>query len=319
MLIPMKHLLKAIRIRFVPVAIMVLLMLACACQSGNKGAPVLIQDLDESGSEDGLESLSQIFHLYPSPAEMLSVIDMSEMSFDGSMLNPVEKADEYLDSKSKSTNLGVYMADLAYAALFGRHEEALDYLETVKSLAEEISINKAVDESMIDKARDNVEFLDSLYNISNDAFINILAYCEKNERSNTVVMISAGAFVESLFFAVNMIDDYGTSDLLLQHLADQKFTIDNFMMFATSVESDDPVVTSTINDLEKIKSIYDGIQTGTGGVTIKPASDSDSKQPKKLVIGGASEKSQPSISEDEFIALKAAVIELRNKIVGGTL
>jgi uncharacterized protein YfcZ (UPF0381/DUF406 family) len=249
---------------------------------------------------------------------MLSVIDMTDMSFDGSLLNPIERADEYLDSKAKSTNLGVYMADLAYSALFGRHEEALNFLETVKSLAEEISINEAVDESMIDKARENVEFLDSLYNISNDAFINIIGYCEKNGRSNTVVMISAGAFVESLFFAVSMIDDYSTADLLLQHLADQKYTIDNFMMFAKSVESDDPVVKSTISDLEQIKSIYDGITTGTGGVTIKPASDSDSKQPKKLVIGGADKASQPSISEDEFNALKAAVIELRNNIVGGT-
>ena len=284
-----------------------------------KYAKDLIEDVDESGSMEGVSTLSQVYHLYPSPAEMLSIIDMTEASFEGSLLNPVERADKYLDSKSKSTNLGVYMADLAYAALFGRHEEALDLLETVKSLSEEININEAVDESMIDKARENVDFLDSLYNISNDAFINILAYCEKNERSNTVVMISAGAFIESLFFAVNMIDDYGTAHLLLQHLADQKFTIDNFMMFAKSVESDDPVVKSTINDLEEIKSIYDGIQSGTGGVTVKPASDAESKERKKLVIGGADENSQPSISEDEFTALKAAVIELRNKIVSGNL
>jgi hypothetical protein len=310
---------KAIRISFVPVAIVVALMLVFACQSGKKGSPVLIEDVDESGSMEGVETLSQVYHLYPSPAEMLSIIDMTEASFESSLLNPVERADKYLDSKSKSTNLGVYMADLAYAALFGRHEEALDLLETVKSLSEEININEAVDESMIDKARENVDFLDSLYNISNDAFINILAYCEKNERSNTVVMISAGAFIESLFFAVNMIDDYGTAHLLLQHLADQKFTIDNFMMFAKSVESDDPVVKSTIKDLDEIKSIYDGIQSGTGGVTVKPASDAESKERKKLVIGGADENSQPSISENEFTALKTAVIELRNNIVSGTL
>lgn len=310
---------KAIRISFVPVAIVLALMLVCACQSGKKGSPVLIEDVDESGSMEGVETLSQVYHLYPSPAEMLSIIDMTEASFEGSLLNPVERADKYLDSKSKSTNLGVYMTDLAYSALFGRHEEALDFLETVKALAEEININEAVDESMIDKARENVEFLDSLYNISNDAFINILAYCERNNRSNTVVMISAGAFIESLFLSVNMVDDYATADLLLQHLADQKYTIDNFMMFAKSLESNDPVVKSTIADLEKIKSIYDGIKTGTGGITIKPASDSDSKERKKLVIGGAEESSEPSMSEDHFDALKAAVVELRNNIVSGTL
>ena len=230
-------------------------------------------------------------------------------------LNPGERADQYLDSKSKTQALGVYMTDLAYSALFGRHEETLDYLEVAKSLAEEINIDEAVDESMIKKAQNNVEFLDSLYIISNDAFINILRFCERNERSNTVVMISAGAFIESLYLAVNMIDDYGTAEDLLQHLADQKFTIDNFMVFAKNVDSADPGVKSTIEDLEKIKSIYDGIEPGTGGVTIKPSKETDGKQPKKLVISGSKSASQPRLSEDEFNALKAAIIELRNKTV----
>lgn len=309
---------KPVRNSFIPMVMLVAMILAGACQSGQKGSPVLIQDLDKTASTEGIESFSQIYHLYPSPAEMLSVIDMTEKSFDGSLLNPVERADQYLDSKSKSSILGVYMADLAYAALFGRHEETLDYLEVVKSLAEEINIMEAVDESMIEKARNNVEFLDSLYNISNDAFMNILSFCEKNERSNTVVMISAGAFTESLYFAVHMIDDYGTADRLLQHLADQKYTIDNFMLFANSIESDDPGVESTIRDLAKIKSIYDGMKPGTGAVSVKPSTSSDERQLKKLVISGSGAASQPSFTEEEFTALKAAVIELRNNIVSGT-
>jgi len=52
---------------------------------------------------------------------------MSQMGFDGTLLNPGERADEYLDSKMKTQALGVYMTDLAYSALFGRHEETLDY------------------------------------------------------------------------------------------------------------------------------------------------------------------------------------------------
>ena len=310
---------KPLRNSFIPMVMLVAIMLAGACQSGQKGSPVLIEDVDIIASSGGIESFHQIYHLYPSPAEMLSVIDMTDMTFDGSLLNPVERADQYLDSKSKTSVLGIYMTDLAYAALFGRHEETLDYLDAVKSLAEEININEAVDESMIEKARNNVEFLDSLYNISNEAFMNILSFCDRNERSNTVVMLTAGAFTESLFLALHMIDDYGTADLLLQHLADQKYTIDNFMQFAGSVETDDPGVASTIKDLEKIKSIYDGIEPGTGGVSIKSTGDSDVKQPKKLVISGSGDASQPSLTEDEFNELKLAVIELRNKIVRGKL
>ena len=294
---------------------LIILMMTGACQTGTKGSPVLIKDLDKIDSGGGIESFHQIYHLYPSPGEMLSVIDMTEMIFNSSLLNPVERMDQYHDSKAKSYALGIYMSDLAYTALFGRHEEALNYLETVKSLSEEINIIEAVDESMINKARENVEYLDSLYIISNDAFMNILTFCEINERPNSVVMLSAGAFIESLFLAVNMIDDYATAGELLQHLADQKYTIDNFMMFALGLNSDDPGVKATIMDLEKIHSIFNGISPGTGGVTVTSSSGSGENQTKVLVISGSENSSLPSLSEEEFDSLKSAVIELRTRIV----
>lgn len=293
------------------------IMIAYGCQSGNRGTPKLIEDVESGESLEGIQSFNQIYHLYPSPAEMLSIIDMTKMAYDEELLNPVGEADRYVDTKSKTYILGVYMTDLAYAALFGRHEATLDYLEVVRSLSEEIRIDRAVDDEMIEKARNNVEYLDSLYNISNEAFMNILAYCERNDRSNTIVMLSAGAFSESLFLAVNLIDDYGTADRMLQHLADQKYTIDNFMTFAESVVEDDPNVASTIEDLKKIKDIYDGIDPGSGQVSVSGTEDPGDDQPKKLVIGGSGDNSQPSLTKEEFESLKAAVVELRNKIING--
>lgn len=298
------------------ITLVIILILAAGCPSGKRGTPTLIDDVEGGDPSEGLESFSQIYHLYPSPGEMLSIIDMAEMSFDRDLLVPAENADKYQDTRAKTYMLGVYMSDLAYAALFGRHETTLDYLEVVRDLSEEIRIVEAVDESMINKARENVEYLDSLYNVSNEAFMNIIAFCERNERSNTVVMLSAGAFTESLYMAVNLIDDVEEAEYLLQHLADQKFTIDNFMTFAEFVRGDDANVIATINDLKKIHDIYNGINPGTGEVSITTA-ETDEEEPKKLVIGGSSNHSQPTLSAEEFEALKAAVIELRMKIVEG--
>jgi len=301
----------------VMITFVIALLLNAGCQTGNRGTPTLIDEVGAGDIADGIESFSQIYHLYPSPGEMLSIIDMAEMNYDGDLLNPVGEADKYLESKSKTYMLGVYMTDLAYAALFGRHEATLDYLEVVRNLAEEIRINKAVDDDMIEKARNNVEYLDSLYNISNEAFMNILSFCERNERSNTVVMLSAGAFTESLFMAVNLIDDVDKAGYLLQHLADQKYTIDNFMTFAESVKGNDPNVSVTIDDLKKIHDIYNGIDQGSGKVTIKTSTDASEKGPKKLVIGGGDNQSQPSLTHEEFEKLKAAVVELRTKMIEG--
>ena len=302
---------------YLVITVVVSLLLAAGCNSGNKGKPTLIDDVESDNLTNGIGPFNQIYHLYPSPGEMLGIIDMAEMTYDGNLLTPVEQSDKYLDTKSKTYILGVYMTDLAYAALFGRHEATLDYLEVVRTLSEEVRINEAVDDKMIENAKNNVEYMDSLYTISNDAFINILSFCERNDRSNTVVMLSAGAFAESLFLAVNLIDDYEQADFLLQHLADQKYTIDNFITFAKSVKGDDPNVASTIEDLEKIHQIYEGIDPGTGDVSIKTDGDSDAGQPKKLVIGSSGSQSQPSLSPEDFENLKKAVVDLRTKIIEG--
>ena len=291
-------------------------MILTGCKSGSKGGSTLIDQVELDDTE-GIESFSQIYHLYPSPAEMLSIIDMGEMAYDEDLLIPPIQVDQYIDTKAKTLMLGVYMTDLAYAALFGRHEATLDYLDVVRALAEEIRIDEAVDDEMIESARRNVEHLDSLYNISNDAFMNILSYCERNDRSNTVVMLSAGAFAESLFLAVNLIENYEDADYTLQHLADQKFTIENFMTFARGVETDDPNVSSTLEDLKEIQELYEQLDPGSGAVTIaKPAAEEEG-EPKKLVIGAGGGKSQPSLTRDEFESLKTAVVKLRTKIIEG--
>ena len=282
----------------------------CKSDTG-KRAPGLLDDSETAEIVDRIETIKQVYHLSPSPAEMLSVIDVADLSFDVGLLNPAGNMDNYLDTKSQTIGLGIYITDLAYAALFGRHEETLDYLDVVRSMAEQIRVTGAIDDALIEKARNNVEYLDSLFNISNEAFINMLFFCERNDRPNTVVLLSAGAFIESLYLAVNLVGNNGQTDYILQHLADQKYALDNLMMFAETLKYQDPNVAAIIEDMKPIKEIYDNVSIITGTTTVEREEAADD-QPKKLVIGGGS---KPTLSKKEFEKLKKTTVELRNKLI----
>ena len=106
---------------------------------------------------------------------MLSIIDVSELDYLGEVLNSPANADLYFDMKSQTLNLGIYITDLAYAALFGRHQETLDYLETVQSMSEAVRLTGAVNDALLNRARENADYLDSLFVISNDAFKKLVA------------------------------------------------------------------------------------------------------------------------------------------------
>jgi hypothetical protein len=294
----------------------ILILLIPGCQSGGKRAPAAIDEKEAQEIVDRIETIKQVYHLCPSPAEMLSVIDVADLNFDPDLLTPMENVDKYLDTKSRTVALGFYITDLAYAALFGRHEETLDYLETVRAVAEQVRVTGAINDELIQKARDNVAYLDSLFSISNQAFINMLFFCERNDRPNTIVMLSAGTFIESLFLAVNLVDKYDHAGHLLQHLADQKYALDNLMIFAGSLSASDENVASIAEDLAPIKAIYDGIEPGGGEVSIQTESEASEDEPKKLVIGGG-QSTGPGLSEAEFTKLKEETIKLRNRLVGG--
>ena len=290
------------------------LVLAAGCRSGGKRAPGTIDGREAEDIADQISMIKQVYHLCPSPAEMLSVIDVADLDFDQDLLNPVDNVDKYLDTKSRTISLGVYITDLAYAAIFGRHEETLDYLDAVRSVAEEIRLTGAINDDLVRKARQNVEYLDSLFDISNEAFINMLFYCESNNRPNTIVLLSAGAFVESLYLAVNLFGEYEESAYILQHLADQKYAIDNLMAFAESLRDEDENIAAVMEEMKAISEIFSEIDPGGSDVTITTQEDAGDEAPKKIVIGGG-DSSPPALSPQVFEKLKKETIRLRELLV----
>lgn len=281
-------------------------LIVTSCRSDKSRKPQSI-DRDGMSTTETLEEINQIkkvYHLCPSPTEMLEVIDVANLEFDKELPNPMELSDKYLDTWSITLNLGVYITDLAYCASFGRHEETVGYLEVLQNIAEKIHVSEAINQELIKRVQQNVESLDSLFKISNEAFINILHFCEKNQRYNTIVLISSGAFIESLYLAIKMAGEFNPESYLVQHLADQKFVLDNLMAHAESY-SDDPDVLRTIEDLKPIKNIYEQLEQSEATTTITKDNSN------RLVIAGGT---KINLSEEDYNKLLSTTIQIRNKI-----
>jgi hypothetical protein len=288
----------------------VIIIMAASCKSDKTSRSAgKIPDEEDSGVMGRIDHFRKVYHLCPSPAEMLSIIDVSNMPYRGDILNPPGNADNYLDARSQTLNLGIYITDLAYTSLFGRNEETINYLETVQDIAGAIRVSGAINKEMIDRAKENVRNIDSLISISNEAFINMLFLCEKNNRPGTVIMISTGAFVESLYLAINMIEKYDTTNYLILHVAEQKYAIENIMDSSENLP-EDPNVLKTIEILKPVLDIYERFEITGGGTTVKKENSN------KLIIGGGK---KILLSEEEFTRLKEAASLVRNNIISNNI
>ena len=153
---------------------------------------------------------------------MLDIIDKEKLAFNDELPLPTDRANQFLDSKSQALNLGVYIADLAYITLFQRQKEALTYFQVVYGLSDKLRISSAFDPSMLKRFEDNLNNFDSLKTLSDEALISITNYLSRNDKERVFALISIGGFIESLYLAFQIVDEYSEENEIIQRICDQK-------------------------------------------------------------------------------------------------
>jgi hypothetical protein len=277
-----------------------------SCKNSQKKASESQSSTFADSIEAGVNDTIPVTFLLPSPGEILFRFYVADFDYMPDLLNPAQNSDKYIGSKAQLLNLGVYITDMAYTAMNERSAETVKYLETIQSLSQEVGISSAVFESLITRSKANAGQLDSLFNISNEAFTNMLEFLESGGKDVSIAYMSAGAYIESLFLALQSIEAYSEDDKLIKLLIEMKYPMENLLgnaRYATETESD----TAMITYLNDISQIFDEMgKSGSETVITKTESG-------VISIRGGEER---IMSETNFNNLKYKVTEIRKKIVG---
>ena len=277
-----------------------LFLLACQNRS-NVQNPV---ENNTSSGFDETEEVKEIYYRFPSPDEMLNIIDKEKLAFNDELPLPVERASRYLDSKSQALNLGVYIADLAYITLFQRQKEALTYFQVVYGLSDKLRISSAFDPSMLKRFEDNIGNLDSLKMLSDEALIDITNYLARNNKEKIFALISIGGFIESLYLAFQIVDEYSEDNLIIQRICDQKLVLDNLMNFSLEFAGDNNV-SEAIKLIHPVRAVYNELVASSEETQV-----SKDDQGKLIIKGGQKIK----ITKEQFNKLREATLNTRKKI-----
>ncbi len=282
-------------------------MLLFSCRNNNDGGRN--KKITETGTiDDTQDELSvddrSIIYLFPAPGEVLERFYNTDMTFNPELLNPVSNKDEYLTTRAKALNLGIYFTDFAYSVVFERQQEAMDYLEALNAMSIEVNISPAVYNSLIKRTEENIGVKDSLLNISRDMFFTILEHLEEGEMKSTMALVSAGAYIEAMHLALQSIDDYSEDNPVLQHITELRYPMNNLLERARST-SNDPNVSSIVIYLLEINEVFEELETMTSqSEVVKDAGNEIS------IIGGEEKK----MNEQDFVRLKNKIAEIRTNI-----
>ena len=277
----------------------------------NEAASESIQE--ESNNETASDNL---FYQVPTPNELFAVLKNSNVAYNRENLSDVSNASNYITKASKALNFGVYTADLAYVTSLGQMDDASKFFETVRSLSKDLEIENAVDEVIMKRLQSNLENsnADSLFYLSNETYYNAYSYLEENDRRDVLGMIVVGGWIEGLNIILNL-EPYSEGSEVCQRIADQKLTLENLLIFTSTIENDQ--LAEIVGELSVIEEIFNYVSDDVDETESSESTEfTSSESADGVMIFGGGESN--SINEKQFNELKSIVLDLRTSIIEGS-
>jgi hypothetical protein len=192
------------------VQISILFSLAILISCGGKKEQVQDESKEFDEAKESLkENIKGVIYNIPDPAQLPYLLQATGADFNASLINNKESVDKYMSTFDKAAmNLGIYAADIGYLSAYEQTQEALDYLQLAKQLADHLGVVDAVDQVVMDRFEKNIDEKDSLYNIINNAVENVDQYLKTEARNRVAALVTTGSFIEGLYVSTELVRTY---------------------------------------------------------------------------------------------------------------
>jgi len=278
------------------------IMIGCNGNSGN--VEDQIEDSVQTNTPDEFNKAKQVIYGIPSPIETAMLMKRAGAKYNQDYLNPLSNLGNYTSTKSMALNLGVYGTDLSFASMFDQSQASIKYLSATKKLADDLGILNAIDKSIINRMEANVNNRDSLMEIISETFMNSNSFLKENDRAEIAAIILAGGWLEGLYVGCQVAKNTTSNKELIERIADQRLSLSTLISLLSEYK-DDPNVQQVLPDMEKLKTVFDKIQTSSSKMEVTE------KDGKSII----SSKSEVKVSPEVFNEICKTSGEIRNNII----
>ncbi len=219
---------------------------------------------------DPTDSFEDIILNIPPPSEIPYLLLTTGADFNESIINPYSKVDQYLTTEAvKALNLGVYAADLGYLSSYDKTQDALNYMASMKKLADELGATTAYDMEMFGRFESNLGERDSLYKIIDQGILDADVILKSEDRGDIAVMLTVGSFTEGLYIATQLIAQYPKGIFteeqkytvltpLIRVILEQENSLGDLIKLASSVPSSDRT-DKLISELKSLQEQFEAL------------------------------------------------------------
>jgi hypothetical protein len=253
------------------------------------------------------EVLDDIVRNIPSPVEMSALLKAIGIEFKGDILNHTSNADKYTTAYKQAINLGIYGADLGYINMYEKTGSSLNYLNAVKTVADQIKVGQFFDFATLKRLSNNKKDVDSLTNITILNFNKMDSYLREQGRGNLSILMVAGAWLEGLYISCQVAKEENHTEVV-EKIGEQKIVIDDVLLLL-SVFGKDQGMQPYVKRFEDLKARFDEI------TIVETYAEPETKEVDGKLVVTDNSSSVVKISPEQLKAIIAITDEVRNDFI----
>lgn len=287
-------------------------LLLWSCDS-NKTQPERVDNKKTENSDSVVPKVSNeiivdILQSIPSPLELSLLIQKIGTDYNRASLSDPTRVANYNNSFRQSLSLGVYSTDLGYANLYGKNQDVLDFLNSVKELADNLNIGQFFDYNTIKKLAQSSSNLDSLLRITQQNFEKINVHLQDQKREHLSILILTGGWIEGLYLS-SLVYEKTKNPQLREKIGEQKVALEQILL-VLDIYKTKPNFGVLIDDLKELQKIYNRVKiTITAGDPVMV----ESKNGELIIEQGT--VSTVEIDEKDLESIISLLKSIRNKII----
>lgn len=211
-----------------------------------------------ASSDDTTGATEDFFYSLPSPMVMAKVFKKTGLKFQEGIANDPKNVTRYTTSYTRSLNLGVYSADLAYTVLNGQTQHAGQYMEAMKRLSDDLGMGSVFDtDGYMTRFKNNLNNEDSLLTIVSLLKSEMDAFMQDNDKEKMTLMIFIGAWVENVYMATQLTRE-ANKEKVAMRIAEQKYLLNSLMTVCAGMHNDSEF-SELYKKLDSLKTLFDNL------------------------------------------------------------
>ena len=222
------------------IALAGLLLIASACRQATQPTDSA-SDSELIGKSEIEAGLKDIADPLPEPFEVYDMLENIGASYLGKVLNPLENAEKYFSQKSKAANVGVYSADLGYAATYDKQEDIKAISKTLKSIIDDLGVSIDYSALMNEESKDALANKDTLVNLISGIYYDAYSFLYQESAPELSALMAAGAWAEGLYIATHISDDTYQNTDIVKIIFDQGESLTDLVSFLEKFQEDEMV------------------------------------------------------------------------------